>query len=89
MSARAQAAFGFGFRTGLLGLVGNTGLRGGRGLRDRRLGGRRTGVLERRFVGRLGARLDQSAGFGEVTRVGIGDDGAELSEILASVVAFG
>ena len=28
----------------------------------RRLGGRRTGVLERYFVGRLGTRLDQFAG---------------------------
>ena len=50
---------------------------------------RRTRGLDRRFVGRLGACLDQLAGFREVTRRGIGGNGAELPEILAAVAAFG
>ena len=80
---------GLGFRAGLLGLVGRMGLRWGRGWGYRRLGGRGTGALDRCFVGRLGACLDQLVGFGEVTRGGIGGNGAELPEVLASVAAFG
>ena len=80
---------GLGFGTGQLGLIGIIGLRCGGGWVDRRLGRRGAGVLGRRFVGRFGARLDQSASFGEVTGIGIGDNGAELPKIQAAVVSFG
>jgi hypothetical protein len=57
------------------------GLGCSRGWGDRR--------LDSRFVGCLGARRDQSASFGEVTPLGIGDNGAEAPQTLASVAAFG
>ena len=78
-------AFGLAFLASLAGWV----CAGGRGWGYRRLGGRGTGALDRCFVGRLGACLDQLVGFGEVTRGGIGGNGAELPEVLASVAAFG
>ena len=70
---RARAHAALGLR---IGSTGGWGVRG-------------AGVLSRRFVGRFGARLDQSASFGEVTGIGIGDNGAELPKIQAAVVAFG
>ena len=80
---------GFGFSTGPVGRLGLLGFC--RVLRCVGLGlGRlRAGFLDRRLIGGLSPRSDQAAGFGEITRRGIGNDGTELPEILASMPALG
>lgn len=81
--------FGFGFSTRPVGLLGRRGFGRAFGFVGRRVSRRRAGLLGRRLEGGLRPRSDQAAGFGEITRRRIGDDGTEFPQIQASVPALG